>query len=320
MRLSVAPPTGGPETFPAGKVSAAPDRAGFAVQPVALDRIRMFKLVRDRKKVPDFELSELKSSIAELGLSNPIRVESRPDGDFELIQGYRRLSAYRELLKDTGDVAAYGAIPATVTPPGADLDALYRRMVDENLVRKDISFAEMAMLALDFASDPGTSEDDPEKAVAVLYKSASYQKRSYIRSFMTIVRRLDKALLYPQEIPRSLGLTLARRLEEVEGLAMAIRAELADWDNRSIADELDVLRRLCGAVEDGAGAAVRPAPRPSRAAAGTKTSFTFDRRHERCLCIAATGKLEIRLDRDFTAIDRTRLEQALRLMLDQVAP
>ena len=68
--------------------------------------------------------------------------------------------------------------------PGDDLEALYRKMVDENLVRKDISFAEMAMLALDYAADPGTAVNDPEKAVAVLFKSAGYQKRSYIRTFM----------------------------------------------------------------------------------------------------------------------------------------
>jgi ParB family transcriptional regulator, chromosome partitioning protein len=30
------------------------------------------------------------------------------------------------------------------------------------------------------------------------------------------------------------------------------------------------------------------------------------------------GKLEIQLDRDFTTIDRRRLEQAVRVMLDQL--
>ena len=92
-----------------------------------------------------------------MGLSNPIRLEARADGRFELVQGYRRLSAYRELLDETGDADRYGTIPAAVSQPGEDLEALYRQMVDENLVRKDISFAEMAMLALDYARDPGTA-------------------------------------------------------------------------------------------------------------------------------------------------------------------
>jgi ParB family transcriptional regulator, chromosome partitioning protein len=45
-------------------------------------------------------------------------------------------------------------------------------MVDENLGRKDNFFAEMAMLALDYARDPGTAITDPEMAVAVHFNSA----------------------------------------------------------------------------------------------------------------------------------------------------
>jgi ParB family transcriptional regulator, chromosome partitioning protein len=293
-------------------------RLGLVVELVPLDLIEMTKLVRDRKAGPDFELAELKASVADLGLSNPVRLEARADGRFELIQGYRRLSAYRELLAETGDADRYGAIPAAVSQPGDDLEALYRRMVDENMVRKDISFAEMAMLALDYARDPGTVVMDPEKAVAVLFKSAGYQKRSYIRTFMTVVDRLGGALLYPQDIPRALGLALARRLEEVDGLVPLIRAELKGWENRTIADEMAILRRFAGEPEEGR---VEPAPvsagrsvKPAKA----KTSFQFDRKGGRGKCVAAVGKLEIQLDRDFTTIDRRRLEQAVRLMLDQL--
>ncbi|MCU0826026.1 MAG: ParB N-terminal domain-containing protein [Tabrizicola sp.] len=293
-------------------------RLGLVVELVPLDRIEMTKLVRDRKKGPDFELAELKASISELGLSNPIRLEARPDGGFELIQGYRRLSAYRELLEETGDQDRYGAIPAAVTQPGEDLEALYRKMVDENLVRKDISFAEMATLALDYARDPGTATNDPDKAVAVLFRSAGYQKRSYIRTFMAVVDRLGEDLLYPQDIPRALGLALARRLDEVEGLAGLIRSELKGWDNRTVADELAILRRFAGEPDEDATPPPAPmlpkADRPAKA----KTSFQFDRSEGRGKCVAAVGKLEIQLDRDFTTIDRRRLEQAVRLMLDQL--
>ncbi|KAF0137828.1 MAG: chromosome partitioning protein ParB family [Xanthobacteraceae bacterium] len=292
-------------------------RLGLVVELVPLDLVEMTKLVRDRKKGPDFELAELKASIAELGLSNPIRLEARADGRFELIQGYRRLSAYRELLDETGDTDRFGAIPASVTQPGDDLEALYRKMVDENLVRKDISFAEMAMLALDYAADPGTVVSDPDKAVAVLFKSAGYQKRSYIRTFMTVVDRLGGDLLYPQDIPRALGLGLARRLDEVEGLVQIIRAELKGWDSRSVTDELSVLRRFAGEAEEVATAPVSPGPRLEKPAKA-KTSFQFDRKDGRGKCVAAVGKLEIQIDRDFTTIDRRRLEQAVRLMLDQL--
>ena len=296
-------------------------RLGLVVDLVPLDRIEMFKLVRDRKIGPDAELAELKTSITELGLSNPIRLEARADGRFDLIQGYRRLSAFRDLLAETGDTDRYGAIPAAVSQPGDSLDALYRKMVDENLVRKDISFAEMAMLALDYARDPGTLVSDPDKAVAVLFRSAGYQRRSYIRSFMPVVERLGAVLLYPQDLPRALGLALSRRLEEVEGLVPLIRAELKGWDNRSVADELAVLRRFAGEgfadPEAGAPPPVVPAARAQKPAKA-RTSFQFDRAEGRGKCLAAVGKLEIQLDRDFTTIDRRRLEQAVRLMLDQL--
>jgi ParB family chromosome partitioning protein len=295
-------------------------RLGLVTELVPLELIEMTKLVRDRKKGPDVDLAELKASVAELGLSNPIRLEARADGRFELVQGYRRLTAYRELLEETGDVDRFGTIPAAVSQPGEHLEALYRKMVDENLVRKDISFAEMAMLALDYAADPGTATMDPEKAVAVLFKSAGYQKRSYIRTFLTVVERLGKDLRYPQDIPRALGLALARRLEETEGLTLSIRAELKGWDTRSVADEITILRRFAGEPEErdaGTARAALPGPRlekPARA----KTSFQFDRAEGRGKCVAAVGKLEIQLDRDFTTIDRRRLEQAVRLMLDQL--
>lgn len=293
-------------------------RLGLVVDLVPLDLIEMQKLVRDRKKGPDAELAELKASIAELGLSNPIRLEARADGRFELIQGYRRLTAFKELLDETGAADRYATIPATVSQPGEDLEALYRKMVDENLVRKDISFAEMAMLALDYARDPGTVVSDPDKAVAVLFRSAGYQKRSYIRSFLSVVDRLGDDLIFPQDIPRALGLALARRLDEVEGLVPLIRAELKGWDNRSVADELAVLRRFAGEVDEPAeNPATPPAPRAAKPAKA-RTSFQFDRAEGRGKCVAAVGKLEIQLDRDFTTIDRRRLEQAVRLMLDQL--
>ncbi|MGB5559171.1 MAG: ParB N-terminal domain-containing protein [Paracoccaceae bacterium] len=294
-------------------------RLGLIVELIPLDAVDMYKLTRDRAKGEDFELAELKASIAELGLSNPIRVEAGDDGRFELIQGYRRLTAYRQLLDETGDTDRYAAIPAAVSQLGEGLEALYRRMVDENLVRKDISFAEMAQLAVDYAADPETSVADADKAVAVLFKSAGYQKRSYIRTFIRLVERLGTDLRFSAEIPRALGVALATRLDEVDGLAALIRDELSGWDNRSALDELTVLRRFAGQGDDDE-LAVAPAPKKTSVTrpAKAKTSFQFDRPEGRGKCVAAAGKLEIQLDRDFTTIDRRRLEQAVRVMLDQL--
>ncbi len=296
-------------------------KLGLVVDLVPLDVIDQYKLVRDRKVGVDIELRDLCASIRELGLSNPIRLEARDDGRFELVQGFRRLSAYRALLEETGDAAAWGAIPAVVTAPGEGLENLYRQMVDENLVRKDISFAEMAQLALDYARDPQTEERDPEKAVAQLFKSAGYQKRSYIRGFIPVVERLGAHLRYAEEIPRALGLTLAKRLEEDESFVPMVREAFRDWDGRSVADEIATLRRLVGQGEDEAAPPTAPAAGQAPKAvkpAKAKTSFQFDRTEGRGKCVAAAGKLEIVLDRDFSTIDRRKLEQAVRAMLDQL--
>lgn len=294
-------------------------RAGLITDMIPLDSIDTQKLVRDRAPGADLDLAELVASIREIGLSNPIRVEPAEDGRYELIQGARRLAAYRALLAETGDAEAWGLIPAGIAARGDRLDQLYRRMVDENMVRKDISFAEMAQLALHYAVDPLTPEGDPEKAVAILFRSAGYQKRSYIRSFIRLMESLGETLLFPQEIPRALGLLLAQRLDDVPGLAASIRSELKDWDTRTIKDELEVLQRHARPGEGVSAPAQQSGGTDVPPPAGkAKTTFQIARPQGSAKCTAANGRLEIRLPRDFSAVDRRRLEAAVAALLDQI--
>lgn len=295
-------------------------RAGLIVDLIPLDAIDTHKLIRDRAPAADFELAELVQSIRDIGLSNPIRVEPGRDGRYELIQGWRRLTAFRKLLEETGDAETWGVIPAGIAARGDALEQLYRRMVDENMIRKDISFAEMAQLALHYAMDPHTAEHDPDRAVAVLFKSAGYQKRSYIRNFIPVVQSLGGVLLYPQEIPRALGLALSQRLAEMPGLAAAIAAEFKDWDTRSIKDELDALRRFAGQGGDPSDEVPDPVKVavPVLPAGRAKTTFQISRPQGQAKCIAANGRLEIRLPRDFSTVDRRKLEAAVAALLDQI--
>jgi ParB family chromosome partitioning protein len=55
-------------------------------------------------------------------------------------------------------------------------------MVDENVMQKDRSFAEMAQAAIDYAGYPGTDANDLKADVARLFQSIPYSKRSYIRA------------------------------------------------------------------------------------------------------------------------------------------
>jgi ParB family chromosome partitioning protein len=68
----------------------------------------------------------------------------------------------------SGGKVVYSSIPAAVVFGEEALDVLYRKMVDENLVRKDTSFAEMACLAIKYANDKLAEFNDPDRIVALL--------------------------------------------------------------------------------------------------------------------------------------------------------
>ena len=292
--------------------------AGQVVETVPLDQVHTYMLVRDRMPGEDAELDDLITSIRDLGLSNPIRVLPRPGGDgFELVQGYRRLCAYRALNAEAGQ-GAWGEIPALIMPGAPDIAGLYRRMVDENVIRKDLSFAEMAHAAANYAADPATDAHDLTAAVAALFQSAPYSKRSYIRSFAQLLDQLGGALSYPTAIPRALGVALARELKDSPEIAAQIKDSLTAWDNRSIQDELDVLRRFVD-PDDAAAPPVAPTTaKAKKPGQGGKTKTTFHMRSVagQVKCTASMGQLEIKVNRDFSAIDRARLERAIATLID----
>lgn len=278
-------------------------KLGLITDLVPVDSISMTRLVRDRTPERDAEIDELKKSILAVGLSNPIRVEQHEDG-YELIQGFRRLTAFRELYAETQD-ARFASIPAGLVPRGETIDGLYRRMIDENLVRRDISFAEMGLLVLRYMQDHPEAGDDPLAVSDKLFASASRQKRGHIRTFVRLMTHIGHALRFPEAMPRALGTEILRRIDESEGQGAALVAKLEGQGASCIAeDELAVLRAFSEQrlPKQGAG-------KPSRSQA--RTSLKLVRPEGTARCTASDGKLELRLDRDFSAIDRARLEQAI---------
>ncbi|MEM9763672.1 MAG: ParB N-terminal domain-containing protein [Pseudomonadota bacterium] len=295
-------------------------RAGLVVRKVPLEQIRATKLIRDRNTADDPALGELVVSLREVGLSNPIRLEEWSEGgSYELIQGYRRLEAYRALLSETGDAEVWGAIPALVTPQGPALEELYRRMVDENLIRKDISFAEMAQLAAAYAADPSTKAESVQDAVVALYGSSGRQKQSYIRKFATLLSYIEKELSHPAAIPRALGLAVLRRIEAEEGAVQRLVEALRQKVGQGEDAERDVLQ----AFADGAPAeeaAIDLSPRGQlqdrSAPRQAKTTFRISRPEGVAKCTATVDRVEVQLARDFTAVDRRKLEAAIAAFLD----
>lgn len=298
----------------------AAERLGEAVRELPLDAIHTFLLVRDRMPGEDEELDSLVTSIREIGLSNPIRVMPRQtEPGYELVQGFRRLSAYRRIGAETGE-ARWRAIPALVVPAGTDIPGLYRWMVDENTVRKDLSFAEMAHAARTYAADPATGAADVGAAVSALFQSAPYSKRSCIRAFAALLDEIGPALAYPAEIPRELGVRLAREIRDRPEIADRIHLEFEDWEGRSIADELRVLREAVESAEGepGPGAALPgPAARGRRRVSpGARVTFDIRSRAGSVTCTAGPGRLEIRAERDFSTVERLRLERAIAALVD----
>lgn len=279
---------------------------GLIVDLVPIAKINADKLVRDRSAKDDPELEELKSSIRAIGLSNPIRIEEGDGSSFELIQGFRRLLAYRELNKEHPN-GGYELIPAGIVPQGAALEDNYRRMVDENLIRKDISFAEMGELARSFAKDPNTDCQEVDDAVVILFKSAGYQKRTYIRSFARLLELVGSQLKFPHAISRNLGLAVLKVLEEHPGKAKPLIASLEGCLSEE--DELEVLKSFV--ENEGIGKSAKQPKGQSVSRRKAKTTFRFEHAGNEFKCIAGTQRIEMSGETDFSAIEREKLERAI---------
>jgi len=246
----------------------------------------------------------------------------RPDGaGYELVQGFRRLAAYRVLLDETGDTT-WGTIPALVMQGDTDVAGLYRRMVDENVIRKDLSFAEMAYAAQNFAADKQTDAEDLADAVAELFKSAPYSKRNYIRNFAFLLEELKEDLLYPTKIPRALGMALAKKLKGNPPAVEVLLDTLEDAEDRTPEQELEILQYFATNGPPGLSDELnfaKPKKKRVRKPVNSKTTFHITSRAGQVKCTAVQGRLEIKVDRDFSSIERARLEQAVADLIDGLA-
>lgn len=281
---------------------------GLVTAMIPIAEVRIAKLVRDRTRRRLPEVEDLKTSLLAVGLSNPIRVERLAEGGYELVEGWRRLTAFRALLDDTGD-ARWAVIPASFVPQGETVEGLYRRMVDENLVRKEISWAEMARLARACVEDGVGGCEDLDQAVNHLFASSSAQKRSYIRRFAGLMSRLEKHLEHPEAIPRALGLSLAHRLEQDAGLATRIIQALQAVPKRGPETEVAILQGFDRLDPD--PISPRGNRRRGRPAGAGKTVLRLPIAGGEVRCTAGAGRIELRSGRDFAAVAPWRLEAAV---------
>lgn len=201
---------------------------------VDLDLIDESHLMRDRTEVDPEALEELKTSIRDQGLGIPIRLDLLDDGRYGLNQGRRRLMAFRSLYGETGD-DRYARIPALIDKE-SERESAYRRMVDENLIREDVSLAELAGLAINYADEASIT---PDEAVERLFASANRNRRWTIREFVKLLVVIGDGLRHPNAISRDLGRKLARKIDG--GVAETLRAALEAEPDRSAAVEIAIL-------------------------------------------------------------------------------
>jgi len=291
--------------------------AGLVVEAIPLAELHSDLLVRDRMAGLDADLADLMISLRDIGLSNPVRVQRRLNGQgYDLIQGYRRLEAFRLLLAETGD-KQWATIPSLVVPTQDGIAHLYRQMIDENIVRKELSFAEMAIAARNFAADPATEAQTVSDAVPVLFQSANYAKRSYIRAFARLLDHIEGCVKFPTAIPRNLGMELLKQIEAKQISKNQIKAALSHWDNRSVSDELGVLKEMTqvAANEDILPELIEQKAMTSATIPHDKTTFDLRLPQGQVQCTATLGRLEIRANRNFSRIDRSNIERAVTTLM-----
>ncbi len=262
-----------------------------------LDAIQTDALPRDRLNLDAVassdEMEELKASIRARGQKEPIEV-FEVDGAYQLKKGWRRLTALRQLYEETRD-AQFAQAVARVSEDGGSRIDLYIDMVEENVIREDLSFAEMAQVAIVAAQEDG---QDPADLVNRIYASLHKMKRSYIRSFVHLVDTLGEGLKFPKSVSRNLGVDVARRLQAAPEGAQRLREQLASVESPDA--QSVVLRRFVDTSEP------VPSSKPAR-----EKSVKYEFHVGESKVTARKGECRILSEVDFSAVDRKRLQRAI---------
>ena len=328
MTLHVPSPAPRAHAVPADTDAAAWRAAraeGRVLHALPLAAVRADALARDRTGLDDLarspEMAELVASIRARGQREPIEVWPEGDG-FQLVSGWRRLAALRRLHRQTGErrfatvLARVGAAPAD----DADDDVLaqaaldrYRDMVEENTVRQDLTFSEMANAAIAAAADPAVDGSCAHEMVGLLFGALHKSKRSSIRAFVLLLELLGEELRWPKAVPRNLGVSASRAIRSLDEAA-ALRAILRDCrsgaaQNRALSSFVQ-LKRAGGDGRTFRGPEDETKASPRR----------IEMRIGAARVLLQGGECRIALDRDFTAMPPDRIERAVRAFQAEFGP
>ena len=277
---------------------------GRVLYQIPLSDIFTDDLPRDRMALDEVaqsdEMEELKSSIRDRGQREPVEVYVGPNGYYQLKKGWRRFTALSQLFTETKD-ERFGTITARVESGDGDRISRYVDMVEENVVREDLSFAEMAQVAITAARDADVDEVDPAELVSRLYSALHKTKRSYIKSFVFLLSALGDDLKWPKSIPRNLGVDASRALRSPDQ-AVALRAQLAA--SASSEEQNTVLRDFVETSQS------TNTPVPAKALAEPKQKFEFY--VGKTKVTARQGECRLVSEINFATMPKKQLEDAVR--------
>ena len=210
---------------------------GWEVREIPLTEIHADAMGRDRMRMDEGALEELRASIRSNGLRLPVEVTVRDGGGFDLISGLRRITAMRDVVGNKGAVRAF------VRPPRSAPNALIA-MVEENEIRENLSSYERGRTAV-MAVQDGVFANLAE-AVDALFATASKAKRSKVRSFALVHEELGDLLTFPQELSERQCLRLAAAIKAGQGGALrpALATGLGTDPEREWAELLRALTTL----------------------------------------------------------------------------
>ena len=196
----------------AAELQAARDE-GRMVLSLPLDAVATDYLIRDRIDPDPAAMAELLDSLRARGQQAPVEVAEIGQVNgvprYGLISGWRRYLALQTLARETGE-ARFTRILALVRRPETGADA-YVAMVEENEIRANLSFYERARIVMR-AVEAGVYPTE-KKALQGLFATASFAKRSKVKSFIPVVLALDGLLRFPARIPERMGLALSKALD-----------------------------------------------------------------------------------------------------------
>jgi ParB family chromosome partitioning protein len=287
------------------KTYRAATAEGLILQRVPLADVHTDDLPRDRLELETVaaadEMEELKASIRARGQKEPVELYQGADGRLQIKKGWRRFTALSQLFSETQD-DSFATIIARVDGAEERRISRYIDMVEENVVREDLTFAEMAQVAITAADDLAVDERDPQVLVGTLYAALHKMKKSYIRAFVSLLNYLGDDLEWPKAVPRNVGVETARLLRADTGAIDGLRRSLRAASTAEAQNE--VMRSFVA----GQGA------RTTRVAKSPKQKFEF---HVGATKVTARqGECRIVSSVDYAAVPKAQLEQAIKAFED----